>query len=95
MYSRTLPPSAADDNKLMNIILQPPKEQIATGCYHVTNKQLNRSEILLSQVSQWVEVMNNDLNEHNKSMAKLKLLLFFASEEALNMFLALHSQYQE
>ena len=69
------------------------RQDSPTGCYHVTNQQINRSEILLSQISQWVEVMNNPIKPQDQTIAELKLLFFFASEEALNVFLALHSQY--
>ena len=82
--AEALPQHAADDRELMNIILHPPK-----GLW----LYLNRSEILLSQILQWVEVMNNPLKPQDQTIAELKLLFFFGSEEALNVFLALHSQY--
>ena len=69
------------------------RQDSPTGCYHVTNQQINRSEILLSQISQWVAVMNNPIKPQDQTIAELKLLFFFGSEEALNVFLALHSQY--
>lgn len=80
----SLPEDVVADRELMSIILHPPK-----GLW----LSLNRREIVLKTISQWIDVMNDDVDLNKQHIAELKLLFFFGSQEALKVFLTLHSKY--
>ncbi len=82
--AESLPAAAVADRELMGIILHPPK-----GLWLC----LHRSDITLTHVLNWIDVMQNDLNAQKQEIAQLKLLFFFGCQEALTIFLALHSNF--
>jgi hypothetical protein len=89
----SLPPCALEDHELRNLIFNPPK-----GLW----LNLERCEIKLDLVLSWVKQMDHwvyceddtpDPQQAGRIIAELKLLFYFGSQEALNVFLDLHQKW--
>ena len=87
-----LPPRVLENMELRNIILSPPK-----GLW----LNADRADIKLDLILSWVEQMDHwvycedataDPQQEGRVISELKLLFFFGSQEALNVFLDLHQK---
>lgn len=81
-----LPAHAAEDAELMRILMSPPK-----GLW----LNLDRTEILLDNVTQWIQIMRMCVDEEEGDIAEIKGLFFFGSKEAFDVFKNLLRKYED